>query len=248
MFSKVCQSARCAAFMACLFALPSARGELIVNGSFETPTVPPADYIIYGSGSTAITGWTVVGDSTAVFEGSFVYSGVTHNAQNGNQWLDLTSASNSPLNGVTQDVSTSIGTNYELSFYVGSATDGAILFPATVDLSIDGGPRMSYTNPNEPNDHLDWMQFSVPFTAVNSMTAITFFNGSVATNELSALDNVSLTAVPEPSSFVLVAIAAGGTWWKRRRSRDRLVADVSPVAPLSNSGDSQCPPTLRSVV
>src|SRR5438045_2462928 len=34
---------------------------LLVNGSFETPTVPAGGFTTFAVGSSAITGWTVVG-------------------------------------------------------------------------------------------------------------------------------------------------------------------------------------------
>lgn len=202
----------------------SARGELIVNGSFETPGVPEGSYSVFLSGSTAITGWTVVGGyDVAVLDDDVQANGITFNAQHGNQWLDLTGADNVPpnsaTNGVTQTVATEVGVQYELSFYVGSATDGAFFFPATVDLSIDGGTRVGFTNPTAPSNELDWQLFEVLFTAQNALTTIAFYNGSGASNYNTALDNVSLEAVPEPSSLALVAGLVGGAWWKRRRSK-----------------------------
>lgn len=209
------------AFMMALAATPASAQ--IINGSFEIPIVPTGSFTSYPGGSTAITGWTVVGVDTAVISGTFMNSGITFQAQDGNQWIDLTGFNtNSSLNGVTQDVTTTIGTQYLLSFYVGSATDGAVFFPSTVDLSIDGGSRMSFTNPIAPNNMLDWMLFTVPFTAQSSMTSLTFFNGSASNNRNTSLDNVTLmVAVPEPSSILMlgsVAVAGGiGALRYRRR-------------------------------
>lgn len=76
--------------------------------------------------------------------------------------------------GVTQTVSTTANQLYELSFYVGSATDGSIFFPSTLDVSIDGGPRISYFNPSAPTTTLDWRKFTVNFTATTNATNITF--------------------------------------------------------------------------
>jgi len=211
-------------FMAALSATPASAQ--IVNGSFEVPVVPIGSFTNYPGGSTAINGWTVVGIDVGVINGTFMSSGITFQAQDGNQWIDLTGFNtNSPLNGVTQSVPTLIGTQYLLSFYVGSATDGTFFFPATVDLSIDGGSRMSFLNPNAPTDMLDWMLFTVPFTAQNSMTTLTFFNGSDSINRSTALDNISLAvAVPEPSSILLISslgLAGCGYWWKKKRGMKR---------------------------
>ncbi|MBI5763033.1 MAG: DUF642 domain-containing protein [Planctomycetes bacterium] len=167
----------------------------IVNGSFEVPIVPSGGFTNFAGGSTGITGWTVVGVDSSVVSGTFTQSGIVFQAQSGNQWTDLAGVtSNSSTSGVTQNVATMIGGVYQLSFYVGSATGGPF-FPATVDLSINGGARVGYTNPIGPTNMLNWKLFTVPFTATSTTTTITFFNGSAANNFLCALDNVSITEV-----------------------------------------------------
>lgn len=198
------------ATLAVLVAKP-ADANLILNGSFETPLVPVGGTTIFGAGSTSITGWTVVGvgaDSVALVSTSFAQSGVTFNAQQGQQWIDLAgNASNSQSSGVTQSIATVPGGSYEVSFYVGSADDvvNNFFFPSTIDLSINGGPRAHFTNPATPSNHLDWAQFVVPFTATGSSTSLTFYNGGTNFNFLSAFDNVVAVGVPEPSSGVLIA-------------------------------------------
>jgi hypothetical protein len=199
---------------------------LITNGSFETPTVPVGGLTNFLAGSTAITGWRVVGVDSAITSGSFTQSGIVFQAQDGNQLIDLAGfTSNSKTSGVSQNVATEIGTTYLLSFYVGSATDNIFFFPSTVDLSIGGGPRTSFTNPTAPRNRLDWRRFTTSFTATNATTNITFFNGGAPNNYESALDNVSLEAtsqaVPEPNNS-LGLIAVGGvligaaSGWSRR--------------------------------
>ncbi|MFN0196633.1 MAG: DUF642 domain-containing protein [Planctomycetaceae bacterium] len=190
---------------------------LIQNGSFEDPVVPINWHTNFIGGSTSITGWTVVGVDSSVSNGGFSQNGILFQAQDGVQWADMAGiSSNSNASGLTQDVATTIGNTYELTFHVGSATDGGIFFfPATVDLRIDGGPRTSYFNPAAPTNMLDWKQFSVRFLAQNSLTNLTFFNGSAANNYISPLDNVSLVdlgpaAVPEPGTLTLAAFGAVG--------------------------------------
>lgn len=192
--------------------------DIIVNGSFESPTVPVGSFTNFGAGSTAITGWTVVGIDSAVVSSTFSQSGITFNSQHGIQWIDLAGVtSNSMLSGVSQNVITTPGQIYRLSFCVGSTTDNTFFFPATVDLSIDGGTRLSFTNPIAPNTHIDWRQFSHSFSASNPITNITFFNGGAANNFHTGLDSVSLTAVPEPSSAILTGIVGVAAMYFRRR-------------------------------
>ena len=171
-----------------------------------------------------------MGVDSAVVNKTFTQNGIVFESEDGNQWLDLSGVtSNSTASGVTQDVPTTIGTAYQLSFYVGSATDNTLFFPATVDLSIDGGARTSYTNPTAPANRLDWKLFTVAFTATKSMTTLTFFNGGASNNYLAALDNVSLSLAPAPvpalgplppialaGALLLPALAAARS---RRRSR-----------------------------
>lgn len=207
--------------LAAVVATPAV-ANLIVNGSFETPVAPVGGTTIYGAGSASITGWTVVGvgsDSVALVSTSFAQSGVTFNAQNGQQWIDLAgNASNSQSSGVTQSIATVPGNLYEVSFYVGSADDNVnnFFFPSTIDLSINGGPRAHFTNPIAPSNQLNWAQFVVPFVATGSSTNLTFYNGGASNNFLSAFDNVVVDGVPEPSSVILIGLGTVGFLGRRR--------------------------------
>jgi hypothetical protein len=202
------------AWLAC-----EARGSLITNGSFESPVVSVGTFVNFGGGSGAITGWTVVGVDAAVTSTAFVQSGITFQAQDGAQWIDLAGVtSNSSTSGVRQTIPTTPGALYTVDFHVGSATDNRFFFPTTVDLSIDGGPRVSYTNPAVPTTSLNWLRFEAPFTAAGPTTTLTFFNGGTSNNFLNALDNVSVNEVPEPAAAALVSCLAL-VWPPGRRHR-----------------------------
>ncbi len=197
-----------------------------INGSFESTPVAAGTFTNYLGGSN-IGGWTIVGVDSAIVN-SAVQSGITFQAQDGNNWIDLAGVnSNSPTSGVTQSVSTMIGGAYELSFYVGSSTDNVYFFASTVNLSIDGGTLTSFTNTTTPNNMLDWKKFTVAFIAQNSNTSFTFTNGSASSNYQSGLDNVSLTsvAVPEPFSITIWGIGAIGMGLVARR-RAKKAASV----------------------
>ena len=168
----------------------------------------------------------MVGVDSSVVSTSFVQSGITFNAQQGAQWIDLAGiTSNAMSSGVSQSVVTTIGNAYQLSFYVGSTTDNSLFFPSTVDLSIDGGARTHYFNSDAPpTTMLDWKLFTVNFTATQGLTNLTFLNGDASNNYVTALDNIQLTdsgPAPEPSTLALlsaVAIGLLGIAWRRRQS------------------------------
>ena len=110
----------------------------ITNESFETPTVPAGSYTDYASGSTGITGWKVVasGGDVAVVSGSFAESGVAFPAEDGSQWLDLTGVTANSIEGVEQTVSTTAGTSYTLSFWVGNVDNLSVSFGTTSTVNL----------------------------------------------------------------------------------------------------------------
>lgn len=183
-------------YLVLLAGTGSAGAELLVNGSFEAPIVPVGSFTNFPGGSTAISGWTVVGVDSAIVNGSFTQSGILFRAQAGNQYIDLAGVtSNSQTSGVTQTVATTIGQAYQLRFQVGSAQGGGFFFPSTIDVSLNDGPRVSHTNPATPANALDWKPFVLSFVATTPTTKITFLNGGASSNFNSALDGASLEPV-----------------------------------------------------
>ncbi len=109
----------------------SAEANAILNPSFEDGVFvnPGNQTMSLGVGSTVITSWTVVGDTAAWINAGNPWS---LSAQDGTKFLDLTDfLPGAPFGGVTQTIATTVGSNYLLSYYLGSLT------------SIWGGPPMS---------------------------------------------------------------------------------------------------------
>lgn len=189
---------------------PAARANLIVNGSFESPPLTPGTFQLFGPGSTGITGWTVVGPDVSLIDTDLVISGAQLNALHGRNSVDLTGTGTVTTSGLTQTLSLTAGRTYQLSFAVGRF---ALSPEATVDVSIDGGPRASFTNPDFTSGATNWQVFTTSFTAAGPTTTLTFFNGSGSNNGNTTLDAVSLVptvaAVPEPTTLTLASAAAG---------------------------------------
>jgi hypothetical protein len=219
------------AMVACSLSLVSgiARGNLITNPSFETPVVTAGSFENFATGSTGITGWTVTGPTdtgVSAISTTFVQNGVTFEAEDGNQWIDLTGDGSNSTEGIEQTVTTAPGTNYVLTFYVGNTTGGGIFGTTSTDaLSIDGTEVNTYENANADATGLSWEQFTYSFTATGASTTIGFANLDPASDNSNGLDMVDLevgssTATPEPGTEALV----GGAlvllaFALRRRSR-----------------------------
>ena len=70
---------------------------------------------------------------------------------------------------------------------------------STVDLSIDGGARMSFTNPTAPSDRLDWELFTVPFTATGTTRPTSPSSSGVSRITTSAHSTTCRSRPPSPN-------------------------------------------------
>ena len=218
-------------------ALPASAS--LVNGGFDdTDRNFSANYLDPGEmrlfdGSTAISGWTVVapglGDNISWNNASNPY-GLTASPGNPSQFfLDLTGwndGANGVYAGVRQSVSTVNGQQYVLKFDVGSDTRYNGAEPG-IQVYIDNAPVGSaFYSPLIGLNN--WASYSLTFTASGASTDLllqgVMMPGSSVVYNI-GLDNVTLTAVPEPSTVcaaALLAIPAGisalRAWRKNRMS------------------------------
>ena len=194
---------------------------LIQDGSFETPAVAPGTWSTLGGGSTAGP-WLVRGVEVALVSTTFTGGGFTYQAQSGAQWMDLSGGVNpNPTNSVVQAIATQVGTEYELSFYVGSAwTGGQFVLQPIVDVTIGNSPATSFTNPDTAaGAQMNWLQFVTRFVATDTSTEIEFRYGNAAAtlNYVVGIDTVSVTVVPAPGTLAFVASLSVGAMGRRRR-------------------------------
>jgi Protein of unknown function (DUF642) len=170
---------------------------LVRNGGFESPVVPPGSFQGFSTGQS-FSHWTVTGASgnVAVVSGTFTQSGFSFPAKSGHQWLDLTGVSNSAT-GVAQTVATAAGTLYTLTFSVGNLVDPGGIFgtTSTVHVLVDGNPLFTAVNSKGAGSTSQvWKTFRVNFTAASATTTIAFINGDPSNDTENALDAIKLVA------------------------------------------------------
>jgi hypothetical protein len=195
----------------------------ITNGSFESPVVPVGGFDNFASGSTGITGWTVVGAAggVSIVSGSFSQSGISFPAEDGAQWLDLTGDGTNSNEGVQQTFATISGTQYTVSFWVGNVNNPGGIFgtTSTVDVLLGGASGTTLlvaTNANTTTGTQTWDEFSTTFTATGSTSTLDFINGDPSSDNSNGLDNISVNAtgqtspVPEPGTLSLLSIGIVG--------------------------------------
>jgi choice-of-anchor C domain-containing protein len=202
-----------AALLACGVAT-SASAVTINNGSFELgAAIPGGSFIsVPALNSTSITGWTVGG-------GGVDYVGTYWQAADGERSIDLSRLS---AGSVAQKIATVIGQTYKVSFFLSGNPDGGLGQKVAVT-SVSGSlPNVETYNVGPSNSHSNmlWQPYSYSFRAFDTTSTLTFA-GATYTPYGPALDNVSITAVPEPNTWAMLIVGmglVGGTVRMRRRT------------------------------
>jgi hypothetical protein len=172
---------------------------LLSDCSFETPVVAAGETQQFSNGQS-IGAWTVVGatGNLNTISTTFTQNGFTFEAEDGQQSMDLTGTSNTAT-GVAQTVTTTIGTTYQLAFWVGNVVNPGGIFgvTSTVDVQIGGTTVYSAENSGGTGTMtLDWEEFSLTFTATATSTTVGFINADPSNDTSNFIDNVTLVALP----------------------------------------------------
>jgi hypothetical protein len=189
---------------AMLFGATASHANLLANGSFESGGFVNQgnDTMSLPAGSTAITGWTVVTDTTAWIGPTNPFS---LTASDGQFFLDLTNYQlGAPFAGVTQTIATTPGATYSLSFDLGGSTRWGRPDGLTASAA---GTSQTFTTPTTGTVN-DWYHETMSFVAAGSSTAVTL-QGASGFHYI-GLDNVSVElgsvpSVPEPETWALMA-------------------------------------------
>lgn len=190
-----------AAGLAATLSSAAAGAAVITNGSFEAASVNPGGgFATLGTGSTAITGWTVTG-------GTIDYIGGYWQAQDGARSLDL--AGNAP-GAISQSFATTIGQGYRVSYWIARNPDGG-LNPRTGFIDVGGGQTAFLYSGSGNRANMQWQLETFDFAATGASTTLTFAADPLSAGQFygPALDNVSISTAPEPGTWALMILGFG---------------------------------------
>jgi hypothetical protein len=188
-------------------------GNLLVNGSFETPQIgfgaSGQDFTDYTVGHVAGAGWNVTANSVDIVSNK---PGATFASAPavGNQYLDLDGYAPGTI---SQTVATVVGQRYLLRFAYTATPFAGGGAPAgrTATVMFGGKPvtSLSKTETGETPTNPGWTYVSFIVTATSKSSAVAFVGKSVGTLGI-ALDDISLTTIPTGTSTISGQVFADG--------------------------------------
>lgn len=206
-----------------LFLLSSAHlleASLVVNGSFETPTVSGV-FTTVPAGSSTLTGWTVGLSSVDVVNGT----AASVPAFDGNQFLDL---NGTPGPGsIAQAFATTPSTTYTLTFSFETRAPAGTT--ATVRV-FDGSGNLLGPTTLAPIPNAGWTSFLGTFVATQSTATLEF--SSLNSPDVFfgvGLDRVTVNAVPEIPASALMALSVLLTVARSAYRPERRLAALGPI-------------------
>lgn len=195
---------------------------VLVNGGFEDTAATFVDNgqntMELSVGSTAIPGWSIIGDTVAWIDTPNPY-GLA--ANEGDYFLDLTNyQAGAPFGGVTQTISTMAGHKYLLTFDLGSSSRWGLPDGLT---ATAGSASQSFLSTLTGINN--WENHVLEFTASGDTTVISF-RGNAGNNYI-GLDNVTIRdlgvgGVPEPATWAMLLTGFGAMGVRMRRGRPKI--------------------------
>ncbi|WP_204141989.1 PEP-CTERM sorting domain-containing protein [Halomicronema sp. CCY15110] len=205
----------CTTVAICSVASTAAADNLVTNGGFENPNLAPGTWSWFDE-DTDVEGWKLLNEDSTIE----IRNNVSGTAYEGNQFAEIDShrytAKAGESMGFFQDIMTTVGKKYKLSFAFGprNNVNGDNLFKVTFG---DMWKEMDAGNSNG-----GWQLFSDTITATSDTTRLQFELMGKYDTLGANIDDVHVTAVPEP--FSLLGLAAIGTVGAAGIARKRQAA------------------------
>ncbi len=192
-----------------------ASDSLIVNGSFEDCPRFANDRLTLLASDTSIIGWEVTGHNIDLVWGEF---GTLWLASDGEYSLDLEGEWD--WGGIKQTFPTDAGQQYAVTFDLAGNPDPGPEWKVLEVSAAGQSDLFSFNNEDSTILDMGWVTETWEFTATDSSTTLEFLSIAPRTGWGAALDNVSVVAVPEPSTIILLltgALGFLGIAWRRRK-------------------------------
>ncbi len=207
---------------------------LLTNGSFESTPTPTSTFVTVLAGdSTTIPGWTVVtpsvyGNSSGSVD---LKSSGYWNPEDGSYSIDLAGSTGTP-GGLYQDVATTAGAQYSLTYWSAVNGDQAPGGTHSLNVTFDGQVVATIREAGVGRP-LNWVQHSVTVTATSVSSRVEFDDVTPGdANQGPALDNVSFTTIPDAITASPAPIAAQTTH-TAFTVPVATFTDSNPTAPLA---------------
>jgi choice-of-anchor C domain-containing protein len=195
---------------AALLLSGAAQAVTIANGSFESGSFTGAGFDTLSAGDSSITDWTVGG-------AGIDWIGNYWQPSDGARSIDLSAISAGSL---SQAITTEIGQRYAVTFDLAGNPDGGP-FLKLVDVTVNGGQSgtFAFTTGATSRAAMGWVGKTYRFTAT-STSSVLAFTSQINTPSGPALDNVSISAIPEAATWAMLIAGFGmvGVASRRRRS------------------------------
>lgn len=189
------------------------------NGSFETGALSnTGSFDTLAPGSTAITGWTVIGNGVD-------YMGAAWTAAAGTRSIDTLSCGVS--GGVSQTFDTVVGGTYVVSVALAGNPDGGVKTLAASAASTTA--NFTFNTAGRSASNMGWTTVSFTFVATGATTTLSLLGGVQGGGSScagAAIDNVSVVQVAGPAAVPVggglgaaLTLAAAACLGLRRRPR-----------------------------
>lgn len=186
---------------------PVAQAATVPNGSFESNTTDGGTtYQTLYVGYTGLPGWQFSTTPYTVLIGTADES-YAYKTPFGTWQLDLSGSDNLTGGWVQTDVTgLTPGLQYRLDFAIGVSTHWLAPSGSPSLKVLAGATETTFTAP--PTGVIDWFNRGIVFDATTPTMTVRFENTSPVGTGLISVDNVSITAVPEPAEYAAAAGAA----------------------------------------
>jgi choice-of-anchor C domain-containing protein len=188
-------------------------------GSFEIPGYTGPLYLTLANGSNYIRGWTVNTTNIDLVD----YQVWT--PSDGQNSIDMNGTPGGP-GGIQTVITTTIGATYRVTFDIaGFTSPDNLTNPKTMETTAAGVTTQfsltttdSFSQPFSLPLAVTWHTRTFDFVATSSSSIVSFVSTVSTDGSGMLLDNVSIEAVPEPSTMAIIGLGATVFALRRRRN------------------------------